>query len=71
MQITHDKCTAGINCSDPDYNIRTGAKYFKDRLDANGGNLLLALGQYNVSTTHTHSSTEYFPTFLRRAGTKA
>jgi len=47
MQITEDKCTSGINCSDPDYNIKTGAYYFKSRLDANNGNILLALGEYN------------------------
>lgn len=47
MQITSDKCTSGISCSDPDYNVKTGTKYLKDRLDANDGNILLALGQYN------------------------
>lgn len=24
MQITQDKCTSGIDCSDPDYNVKTG-----------------------------------------------
>ena len=49
MQITKDKCAAGVDCKDPDYNVRTGAQYLKDRLDQNNGNLLVALGQYNVS----------------------
>lgn len=25
MQITTDKCTAGIDCKDPDYNVKTGS----------------------------------------------
>ena len=48
MQITKDKCAAGVDCKDPDYNVRTGAQYLKGRLDQNNGNLMLALGQYNV-----------------------
>lgn len=47
MQITSDKCTSGISCSDPDYNVKAGTKYLRDRLDANDENILLALGQYN------------------------
>jgi len=47
MQITAEKCSEGIDCTDPDYNIKTGAYYFKNRLDENNGNVLLALGQYN------------------------
>lgn len=47
MQITSDKCTSGISCSDPDYNVKTGTKYLRDRLDANNGNILMAMGEYN------------------------
>lgn len=47
MQITSDKCTSGISCSDPDYNVKTGAKYLKDQLDTYNGNVLLAMGAYN------------------------
>lgn len=47
MQITPDKCTAGIPCDDPDYNIGTAARYFKSRLDDNGGQFLPSIGQYN------------------------
>ncbi|KDQ21417.1 glycoside hydrolase family 23 protein [Botryobasidium botryosum FD-172 SS1] len=49
MQITPDKCTGAPkgNCLDPDFNIRTGVHYFADTLKSNGGNVLLAVGQYN------------------------
>jgi hypothetical protein len=49
MQITQDKCGNAPNgdCKNPDYNIKTGTKYLKDRIDANNGNLLLGLGEYN------------------------
>lgn len=47
MQITQDKCSSGVSCTDPDYNIKTGATYFKSRLEANNNNILLALGEYN------------------------
>lgn len=47
MQITQDKCTTGIDCTDPDYNIKTGAAYFQSVLTQNNGNILLACGQYN------------------------
>lgn len=47
MQITEDKCTSGIACDDPDYNVKTAAKYFRDTLDSVNGDLLLAIGQYN------------------------
>jgi len=49
MQITPDKCTGAPkgNCLDPDFNIRTGVSYFADTLKSNGGNVLLAVGQYN------------------------
>ncbi|RDB25477.1 Membrane-bound lytic murein transglycosylase F [Hypsizygus marmoreus] len=49
MQITKEKCggAPGGNCRDPDFNIRTGARYFADTLNNNGGNLLLSIGSYN------------------------
>ncbi|BGP53887.1 hypothetical protein JCM8202_006080 [Rhodotorula sphaerocarpa] len=49
MQITQDKCGGrdAQGCSEPDYNIRAGAEYFKKELDKAGGVLLKALGQYN------------------------
>lgn len=47
MQITQDKCTDGISCTDPDYNVKTGAAYFKSVLDQYNGNVLLAMGSYN------------------------
>jgi soluble lytic murein transglycosylase-like protein len=49
MQLTQEKCggAPGGNCKDPDFNIRTAARYFADVLNNNGGNVLLAIGQYN------------------------
>lgn len=49
MQITPDKCggAPGGNCKDPVFNIGKGAEYFTSQLQANGGNVLLAIGQYN------------------------
>ncbi|KAJ7091163.1 glycoside hydrolase family 23 protein [Mycena epipterygia] len=49
MQLTKDKCggAPGGNCKDPDFNIRTGAKYFADTLAGNNGNILLSIGEYN------------------------
>jgi len=49
MQITRDKCggAPGGNCRDPDFNIRTGARFFADTLRNNNGNVLLSIGQYN------------------------
>ncbi|KAJ7910585.1 lysozyme-like domain-containing protein, partial [Mycena leptocephala] len=49
MQLTEDKCGAapGGDCRDPDYNIRTGAKYFADTLSGNGGSVLVSIGEYN------------------------
>ncbi|KAJ7497530.1 lysozyme-like protein [Mycena latifolia] len=49
MQLTKDKCggAPGGNCRDPEFNIRTGAKYFAQTLSDNGGNLLLSIGNYN------------------------
>lgn len=49
MQITREKC-GGLSdqaCRDPEFNIRTGAKFFADTLNGNGGNLLLSIGHYN------------------------
>ncbi|KIL65975.1 glycoside hydrolase family 23 protein [Amanita muscaria Koide BX008] len=49
MQISRDKCggAPGGNCQDPDYNVHTGAQFFSQTLNDNGGNLLLAIGTYN------------------------
>ncbi|KIK67191.1 glycoside hydrolase family 23 protein [Collybiopsis luxurians FD-317 M1] len=49
MQLTHDKCTnaPGGNCQDIDYNISTGASYFRGLLDSNNGDVLLSIGSYN------------------------
>jgi soluble lytic murein transglycosylase-like protein len=45
MQITPDKCQG--NCWDAYTNIGIGAQYLKSRIDANGGNLAQAMGEYN------------------------
>ncbi|GAA5822775.1 hypothetical protein JCM11251_004375 [Rhodosporidiobolus azoricus] len=49
MQILSDKCgdAPSGNCADPEFNIKKGTEYFKDRLKEFGGSTLLALGQYN------------------------
>jgi hypothetical protein len=49
MQLTRDKCggAPGGNCQDPDFNIRTGARYIKQTLDDCGGNVIQAVGTYN------------------------
>ncbi|KAF9454021.1 glycoside hydrolase family 23 protein [Macrolepiota fuliginosa MF-IS2] len=49
MQITKDKCggAPGGDCKEPDFNIRTGAKYFADTLASNGGDVLKSIGGYN------------------------
>jgi len=49
MQITKDKCGGAPrgDCRDPDFNIRTGAKFFADTLASNNGNVLESIGQYN------------------------
>lgn len=49
MQITQDKCggQGASGCAEPDYNIKTAAKYFADTLSENGGDFLTALGAYN------------------------
>lgn len=49
MQITKEKCggAPGGDCKNPDFNIRTGAYYYANRIKASGGNLLLATGNYN------------------------
>ncbi len=54
MQISRDKCGGAPdgNCQDTDFNIRTGTKFFADTLNANGGNLLLTLGNYNGWPQH-------------------
>jgi soluble lytic murein transglycosylase-like protein len=48
MQITPDKCyVPDESCLNPSTNIQIGATYFSNTVDAGGGNLALALGQYN------------------------
>jgi len=49
MQLSQDKCgdAPDGNCKDPNYNIKTGAKFFSDTLAANNGNVLLTVGNYN------------------------
>jgi soluble lytic murein transglycosylase-like protein len=49
MQLTHDKCggAPGGDCKNPDFNIRTGAKYFADTLNNNNGNVIVSVGSYN------------------------
>ncbi|KNZ54790.1 uncharacterized protein VP01_2854g2, partial [Puccinia sorghi] len=59
MQITKDKCgeAPGGNCSEPDYNIKMGAKTFATGLTEANGNVLLALGRYNgVLGTRAHKA---------------
>ncbi|KAJ7594024.1 glycoside hydrolase family 23 protein [Mycena floridula] len=49
MQISKDKCggAPGGNCRDPEFNIRTAAKYFKGQLEGFGNNIVEAIGSYN------------------------
>ncbi|KIY44445.1 glycoside hydrolase family 23 protein [Fistulina hepatica ATCC 64428] len=49
MQLTEDKCgkAPGGNCKDPEYNIATGARYFKQNLDDSDGDVLKSIGAYN------------------------
>ncbi|KAJ6596661.1 glycoside hydrolase family 23 protein [Mycena sp. CBHHK59/15] len=49
MQLTVDKCGGAPNndCKNPDFNIKTGARYFSQTLSDNNGNLLLSIGNYN------------------------
>ncbi|GAA6016613.1 hypothetical protein JCM11491_006018 [Sporobolomyces phaffii] len=49
MQITQDKCNGmgASGCSEPEYNVRTAAKYFNTELSNRGGDFLEALGAYN------------------------
>lgn len=49
MQLTQDKCddAPGGYCRDPDYNIRTGTKFFADTLARNNGSVILSIGEYN------------------------
>ncbi|GAA5901259.1 hypothetical protein JCM5296_005306 [Sporobolomyces johnsonii] len=49
MQITEDKCGGGNakECSEPEYNVRTAANYFKQELANQDGAFLKALGAYN------------------------
>jgi len=49
MQITKDKCggAPGGNCKEPDFNIKTAAKYFADTLAKNDYNVIRTIGEYN------------------------
>jgi soluble lytic murein transglycosylase-like protein len=49
MQLVGVNCDGAPNgnCKDVWFNIHQGAKYLRDRTDANGGSLLLGLGAYN------------------------
>jgi hypothetical protein len=49
MQLTRDKCGGAPNgnCRDPDFNVRTAARYFKATLADCGGNVIQAVGTYN------------------------
>lgn len=49
MQITEDKCNGmgKEGCAEPEYNVRTAAKYFNTELANRGGRFLEALGAYN------------------------
>ncbi|KDR75231.1 hypothetical protein GALMADRAFT_1332852 [Galerina marginata CBS 339.88] len=49
MQITQEKCVGapGGNCRDPEFNIRTAAKFFAATLAANNGDVLASVGNYN------------------------
>lgn len=47
MQIAQINCEAGNNCWDLDYNMNRGAQLFRQMIDANGGNVLAAIGSYN------------------------
>ncbi|KAK4058583.1 hypothetical protein OIO90_000027 [Microbotryomycetes sp. JL221] len=49
FQITQDKCgnAPGGNCMDVWYNTHTAATYLKSNIDNAGGNILVALGEYN------------------------
>lgn len=47
MQVTGEKCPQDGDCLDPQTNIYIGARYLRSRIDANGGNMLQAMGEYN------------------------
>ncbi|PWN36521.1 lysozyme-like protein [Meira miltonrushii] len=51
MQLTKENCREmGVNPGDawdPETNIRLGAKQFKQYLDQNNGNVIIAIGMYN------------------------
>ncbi|KAK7053476.1 hypothetical protein VNI00_004102 [Paramarasmius palmivorus] len=47
MQLTHEKCVGTSDCYEPDFNIGTGARFFKTLLDNNGGDVLTSVGNYN------------------------
>ncbi|PVG01871.1 glycoside hydrolase family 23 protein, partial [Serendipita vermifera] len=47
MQVTGEKCPSNGNCYDARTNIYIGANYLRGRIDANGGNIVQAMGEYN------------------------
>ncbi|WRT64544.1 uncharacterized protein IL334_001476 [Kwoniella shivajii] len=49
MQLASVNCggAPGGNCYDIDFNIQRAAELFTNLIDANGGNVLLAIGSYN------------------------
>jgi soluble lytic murein transglycosylase-like protein len=72
MQITKEKCggAPGGNCLDPDFNIRTGARYFSETLKKNHGDLLKSIGMYNgwytgMTYVRTFPSSCFFFVHLR------
>jgi soluble lytic murein transglycosylase-like protein len=53
MQISQDKCggAPGGNCLDAAYNVQQGALFLRNRLDANGGNIIKV---NDFHTRHDH-----------------
>ncbi|RSH84341.1 uncharacterized protein EHS24_005861 [Apiotrichum porosum] len=49
MQLLGSNCDGAPNgdCYDVDFNIDRGVYYLRDRIDANGGSVLLGMGAYN------------------------
>lgn len=49
MQLASMNCAGapGGNCYDINFNVDRAARLFKDLVDANGGNVLVAAGGYN------------------------
>lgn len=49
MQITKEKCVGAPrdDCLDPEFNIKTAARYFAETLAEDNGNIILSVGRYN------------------------